>query len=69
MKEILTKYGIPEEIVNVFMMLYNNTLSMVHSPDGDTHFFEITTCVTGRHTSTIYFYNLPPLYSKNIFGQ
>ena len=45
MKEILLKYGIPEETVCVIMMLYKNTRSMVRSPDGDTPYFEITTGV------------------------
>ena len=45
MKEILLKYGIPEETVCTIMMLYNNTRSMVRSPDGDTPYFEITTGV------------------------
>ena len=36
MKEILIKYGIPEETANAIMMLYNNTRAMVRSPDGDT---------------------------------
>ena len=43
MKEILIKYGIPEETANAIMMLYNNTRAMVRSPDGDTLFFQITT--------------------------
>ena len=45
MKEILLKYGIPEETVCVIMILYKNTRSMVRSPDGDTPYFEITTGV------------------------
>ena len=45
MKEILIKYGISEEKVNAIMILYNNTRSMVCSPDGDIPFFEITTGV------------------------
>ena len=45
MKEILIKYSIPEETVNAIMMLYNNTRSMVRTPDGDTPFFEINTGV------------------------
>ena len=45
MKHILKSYGIPAETVNAIMMLYMNTRFMVRSPDGDTQFFEITTCV------------------------
>ena len=35
-------------------MLYQNTRSMVRSPDGDTDFFEISAGVLQGHTSTIY---------------
>ena len=42
MRDILLAYGIPEEIVSAIMMLYQNTKSMVRSPDGDTDFFNIT---------------------------
>ena len=45
MKEILLKYGIPEDKVCAIMMHYKNTGSMVRSPDGDTHYFEIKTGV------------------------
>ena len=42
---ILTEYGIPTEIVNAIMILYQNNRSMVRSPDGDTQLFDITTGV------------------------
>ena len=42
MKDILIIYGIPTEIVNAILTLYNNTRFMVRSPDGDTSFFDIT---------------------------
>ena len=42
MKDIIIIYCIPTEIVNAILMLYNNTRSMVRSPDGDTPFFDIT---------------------------
>ena len=42
MNHILIKYGIPDKINNVIMMLYKITQSMVRSPDGDTYFFKIT---------------------------
>ena len=41
MKEILLAYGIPNETISAIMMLYENTKSMVRSPDGDTEFFDI----------------------------
>ena len=43
MKEILIAYGIPEEVVNAFMILYLNTRSKVRSLDCNTNFFDITT--------------------------
>ena len=43
MKMILTAYGIPTKTVNAIMMLYQNTRSMVRSPDGDTQLVDITT--------------------------
>ena len=42
MRDILSAYGTPKETVNVIMMLYHNTRSVVRSPDGDTDFFNIT---------------------------
>ena len=45
MKDILIIYSIPTEIINIILILYNNTRSMVRSPDGDTLFFDITTGV------------------------
>ena len=45
MKEIIVKYGIPEETVYAIMMLYKNTRSIVRSPYGDSPYFEITTGV------------------------
>ena len=54
MKDILIIYGIPTEIVNEILMLYKNIRTMVRSPDGDTHFFDITTGVQ----TEINFHNL-----------
>lgn len=45
MKEILLAYSIPKETVSAIMMLYENTKSMVRSPDGNTDFFNITSGV------------------------
>ena len=41
MEQILLAYDLPKETVTTIMMLYENTKSMVHSPDGDTDFFDI----------------------------
>ena len=42
MKVILLKYGIGEVTVRAIMMIYNNTRSMVRSPDGDTCMMHLT---------------------------
>ena len=39
--KILREYGISIEIIQANVMLYNNTISMICSPDGDTYFFDI----------------------------
>ena len=41
LNEIILAYGIPEETASAIMMLYENSRSMVRSPDGDTEFFEV----------------------------
>ena len=56
MKEILLAYGIPEETVAAIMMLYQNTRSMVRSPDGDTDFFDIVAGVLQGDTLAPYLF-------------
>ena len=71
MKDIIIIYCIPTEIVNAILMLYNNTRSMVRSPDGDTPFFDITIVywsTTRRKTCTIYMHYMYPLYIEKISG-
>ena len=41
LNEIILANGIHEEIASTIMMLYQNSKSMVRSPDGDTDFFDI----------------------------
>ena len=41
MSKILRAYDIPIETIKAIMILYNNTLSMVRSPDEDTYIFDI----------------------------
>ena len=41
MEQILLASGLPKETVTVIMMLYKNTKVKVHSPDGDTDYFDI----------------------------
>ena len=41
MLKILRAYGIHIETIMAIKMLYNNTISMISSPDGDTDFCDI----------------------------
>ena len=45
MKQMLSAYGIPQKTVRAIMILYKNLKAMVHSPSGDTVFFDIVTGV------------------------
>ena len=56
MKEILLAYGIPGEIVDAIMMLYQNTKSIVRSPDGDTDPFDIIAGVLQGDTLAPYIF-------------
>ena len=56
MKEILLAYGIPNETISAIMMLYENTKSMVRSPDGDTEFFDIISGVLQGDTLAPYLF-------------
>ena len=56
MRKILLAYKIPEETVKGTMMLYTNTSSMVRSPDGDAHLFEITSGVLQGDTLAPYLF-------------
>ena len=39
MEQILLVYGLPKETVATIMILYRNTKVKIHSPDGDTDYF------------------------------
>ena len=41
LEQILLAYGLPKETVATIMILYRNTKVKVHSPDGDTDYFDI----------------------------
>ena len=41
MEKIFLAYGLPKEIVTVWMMLYRNMKVKVRSSNGDTYFFDI----------------------------
>ena len=40
-EKLLLAYGLPKETVAAIMILYRNTKVKVHSPDGDTDYFDI----------------------------
>ena len=56
MKEILSAYGIPKETVDAIMIMYQDTHSMVRSPDGDTDFFDISAGVLQGDTLAPYIF-------------
>ena len=56
MKEILSAYGIPKETVDAIMIMYQDTRSMVCSPDGDTDFFHISAGVLQGDTLAPYIF-------------
>ena len=41
MEQILLAYGLPKETVTAITMLYKNMKVKVHSPYGDTDYFDI----------------------------
>ena len=54
MEQILLAYGLPKETVAAIMMLHKNTKVRVHSPDGDTDYFDIVGGVLRRDTTAPY---------------
>ena len=56
MKEILSTYGITNETVDAIMLMYQDTHSMVHSPDRDTDFVDISTGVLQGDTLAPYIF-------------
>ena len=56
MKEILSAYGVPKETVDAIIILYQDTCSMVRSPDGDTDFFDISAGVLQGDTLAPYIF-------------
>ena len=56
MRNILIAYGIPQETVDAIMMLYQDTCSMVRSPDGNTEFFDIIAGVLQGDTLAPYIF-------------
>ena len=56
MEQSLLAYGLPEETVAAIMMLYRNTKVKVHSPDGDTDYFDIVAGVLQGDTLAPYLF-------------
>ena len=56
MEQILLAYSLPKETVAAIMMLYRNTKVKVHSPDGDTDYFDIVTGVLKGDTLAPYLF-------------
>ena len=56
MEQILLVYSLPKETVAAIMMIYRNTKVKVHSPDGDTDYFDIVAGVLQRDTLTHYLF-------------
>ena len=56
MRDILIAYGIPQETVNAITMLYQDTCSVVRSPDGNTEFFDIIVGVLQGDTLAPYIF-------------
>ena len=54
--QILPAYGLLKETVSTIMMLNKNMKAMVHSPDGDTNFFDIVTGVLQGDTLASYMF-------------
>ena len=56
MEQILLAYGLPKETVAAIMILYRNTKVKVHSPDGDTDYFDIVAGVLQGDTLVPYLF-------------
>ena len=56
MEQILPAYGLLKETITAIMILYRNTKQKVHSPDGDTEYFEIVAGVLQGDTLALYLF-------------
>ena len=56
MEQILLAYGLPKETVAAITILYRNTKVKVHSPDGDTEYFDIVAGVLQGDTLAPYLF-------------
>ena len=56
MEQILLAYGLPKETITAIMILYRITKVKVHSPDGDTDYFNIVAGVLQGNTLAPYLF-------------
>ena len=56
MEQILLAYGLPKETIAAITILYRNTKMKVHSPDGDTEYFDIVAGVLQGDTLAPYLF-------------
>ena len=56
MEQILLAYGLPKETVAAVTILFKNTKVKVHSPVGDTEYFDIVAGVLQRDTLAPYLF-------------
>ena len=56
MEQIRQAYGIPKETIAAITILYRNTKVKVHSPDGDTDYFDIVAGVLQGDTLAPYLF-------------
>ena len=56
MEQILLAYSLPKETIAPIMMLYRNTKVKVHSPDGDTDYFNMVADVLQGDTLAPYLF-------------
>ena len=62
MEQILQEYVITKETVAAIMILYRNTKMKLHSPDGDTDYFDIVAGVQQGDSLTPYLFIICPDY-------
>ena len=56
MEQVVLSYGLPKETIAAIIMLYRNTKVKVHSPDGDTGYFDIVAGVLQGDTLAPYLF-------------
>ena len=56
MEQTLQAYGLPKETIAAITILYRNARVKVHSPDGDTEYFDVVAGVLKGDTLTPYLF-------------